>query len=195
MQEISEIVEAFANGMTTVDATRPVAINVRSKNPYKPGIGPHTERQTVRSVSETFSHTIQFELEVPYPDAPRSKCDIVIRAPEEWSIEIKMLRFMGDNGKPNDNILMHIPSPYPAHRSAVTDTDKLHGSELPGRKGIIIYGYDYEAWPMDPAIDAFETLVMRRLVLSKRSEARTGALIHPVHTQGRVFGWEILGAA
>jgi len=27
---------------------------------------------------------------------------------------------MGDNGKPNDNMLMHILSPYPAHRSALT---------------------------------------------------------------------------
>jgi hypothetical protein len=36
-----------------------------------------------------------------------------------------MLRLMGDNGKPNDNMLMHILSPYPAHRSAVTDCAKL----------------------------------------------------------------------
>ena len=28
--------------------------------------------------------------------------------------EVKMLRLMGDNGKPNDNMLMHILSPYPA---------------------------------------------------------------------------------
>ena len=32
-----------------------------------------------------------------------------------------MLRFMGDNGKLNDNIVMHILSPYPEHRSALTD--------------------------------------------------------------------------
>jgi hypothetical protein len=31
----------------------------------------------------------------------------------EWAIEIKMPRLMGDNGKPNDNMLMHILSPYP----------------------------------------------------------------------------------
>ena len=28
-----------------------------------------------------------------------------------------------------------------------------------GWEGIIIYGYEYEKWPMDPAISAFETLV------------------------------------
>jgi hypothetical protein len=42
-------------------------------------------------------------------------------APWEWAIEVKMLRFMGDNGKLNDNIVMHILSPYPEHRSALTD--------------------------------------------------------------------------
>jgi hypothetical protein len=36
-----------------------------------------------------------------------------------------MLRLMGDNGKPNDNMLMHILSPYPSHRSALTDCQKL----------------------------------------------------------------------
>jgi len=195
MLNIGELVAAFAEGMTTADAKRPVAINVRSKMPYRPGIGPHTERQTVQLVSETFPHRIEFDLEVPYPDSPRSKCDIVIRSPEAWSIEVKMLRFMGDNGKPNDNILMHILSPYPAHRSALTDAGKLYESALPGRKGIIIYGYDYDQWPMDPAIEAFETLVSLHYDLSGRSEAATGRLIHPIHTRGRVFGWEIAGRA
>lgn len=67
-----------------------------------------------------------------------------------------MLRMLGDNGKPNDNILMHILSPYPAHRSALTGCTKLLESGLPGRKAIIIFGYEYEDWPMTPAINAFE---------------------------------------
>lgn len=32
---------------------------------------------------------------------------------------------LGDNGKPNDNMIMHILSPYPDHRSALTDCSKL----------------------------------------------------------------------
>ena len=39
-----------------------------------------------------------------------------------------MMRLMGDNGKPNDNILTHILSPYPAQRSAITDCRKLAAS-------------------------------------------------------------------
>ena len=54
-----------------------------------------------------------------------------------------MLRLMGDNGKPNDNMLMHILSPYPNNRSALTDCVKLLESGLPGRKAVVIYGFDY----------------------------------------------------
>jgi hypothetical protein len=34
-----------------------------------------------------------------------------------------MLRLLGDNGKLNDNMLMHVLSPYQAHRSALTDCE------------------------------------------------------------------------
>jgi hypothetical protein len=67
-------------------------------------------------------------------------------APWEWAIEVKMLRFMGDNGKLNDNIVMHILSPYPEHRSALTDCTKLVTSQLGVHKAIMIYGYDYPGW-------------------------------------------------
>jgi hypothetical protein len=99
---------------------------------------------------------------------------------------------MGDNGKPNDNMLMHILSPYPAHRSAVTDCVKLAESGFDGRKGVVIFGYDYDAWPMDPAVDAFEALASRTSKLSGRVVASFEGLVHPVHQRGRVFGWELL---
>jgi hypothetical protein len=120
------------------------------------------------------------------------KCDLVVRiGPEQWAVEIKMLRFMGDNGKPNDNILMHILSPYPAHRSALTDTIKLAASGFPGRHAVVIYGYDYPGWSMDPAIDAFEALANRWVILGSRASATFDGLVHPIHREGRVFGWEI----
>lgn len=58
-----------------------------------------------------------------------------------------MLRMFGDNGKLNDNMLMHVLSPYPAHRSALTDCQKLVRSALPGRKAIVVFGYGYNDWP------------------------------------------------
>jgi hypothetical protein len=44
------------------------------------------------------------------------------------AVEVKMLRLMGDNGKPNDNMLMHILSPYPDDNSALTDCQRLAAS-------------------------------------------------------------------
>jgi hypothetical protein len=73
-------------------------------------------------------------------------------------VEGKLLRLKGDNGKPNDNMLMHIVSPYPQHRSALTDCIKLINSQLPGVKVVTIIGYSYPDLPLEPAIRAFETL-------------------------------------
>jgi hypothetical protein len=71
-----------------------------------------------------------FQTGVPYPNAPHQKYDLLISPSDSrsWVIEVKMLRFMGHNGKPNDNILMHILAPYPKHRSVLTDSQKLVGS-------------------------------------------------------------------
>ncbi|HYO04762.1 MAG TPA: hypothetical protein VET27_23965 [Mycobacterium sp.] len=98
---------------------------------------------------------------------------------------------LGDNGAPNDAMLKHILSPYPAHHSAVTDCAKLIASGIEARKGILIFGYDHEKWPMDPAIEAFEMLAARRVNLTRAAPAALSDLIHPVHKKGRVFGWEI----
>ena len=130
---------------------------------------------------------------VPYPGASRQKCDLCIGIGLnwEWATEVKMLRLMGDNGKPNDNMLMHILSPYPNDRSALTDCGKLLEAGFPGRKAILIYGFDYLNLPMDPAIEAFETLARQRIDLGARCLASYADLVHPVHQGGRVFGWEI----
>ena len=195
------IVKDFADAIAAVDATHPVALNQRTGVPYQPGIGPHTESLTTKLVVEKLAERDHFwasnRLGVSYGDGSRQACDLCLgtEGAWDWAIEIKMLRLMGDNGKTNDNILMHILSPYPAQRSALTDCEKLVGVALGRRKAVVIYGYDYPGWPMDPVIDAFEALAARRVKLSPRAEAGFKDLIHPVHQEGRVFGWELLGSA
>jgi hypothetical protein len=130
---------------------------------------------------------------VPYPNMPRQKCDLLI-APSDgrlWAIEVKVLRLMGDNGKPNDNMLMHILSPYPKHRSALTDCQKLLGSGFEQPCALLIYGYDYDDWPMELAVEAFEQLARYKVQLGTRHFASFNGLIHPVHQRGGVFVWEI----
>jgi hypothetical protein len=196
---LGEIVADFADGMIHADARRPVAVNMRSKQQFQPGIGPHSEAQTVELVMAelpTLKPDLYVEtvgLAVPYPELPRQRCDLCFGRPKawDWAVEVKMLRILGDNGKANDNILMHIFSPYPAHRSAVTDCSKLAATSLASKRAILIYGYDAKGWPLEPAIDAFEVLASRRVRLGTRQRADFSGLVHPVHASGRVYGWEI----
>jgi hypothetical protein len=137
------------------------------------------------------------EFGVPYPGASGQRCDLLLggRVESLWAIEVKMLRFFGDNGKLNDNILMHILSPYPEHRSALTDCEKLVSSECRADKAVLIFGYDYPGWPMDPAIDSFELLAGQRVPLGERMTAGYTGLIHPIHREGRVFAWQLSASA
>jgi len=66
-------------------------------------------------------------------------------------------------------------------RGAVVFEEHLH-----------IYGYEYEGWPMEPAIEAFEVLARERVVLGDRHSASFQGLVHPVHKQGQVVAWELL---
>ena len=119
-------------------------------------------------------------------------CDARVTTAEgELFLEGKLLRLKGDNGKPNDNMLMHILSPYPKHHSALTDCIKLNGSGFPGSKAIVILGYSYDDLPLEPAIAAFETLAKAMVALGKRHEANFSGLCHPVHREGKVLAWQI----
>src|SRR6267142_6737773 len=156
MLELEDIVADVATVIKRIDARRPQAANARTGAVYQPGIGPHPETQAVDLVVaelQVFAPTRyagRLHTDVPYPGSSRQKCDLCIgTSPDwEWAVEVKMLRMMGDNGKPNDNMLMHILAPYPKDRSALTDCDKLLESGLNGRKAILIYGFDYPELPM-----------------------------------------------
>ena len=196
--DLQTITSDFADAIELADAKRPQAVNIRSKIAFQPGIGPHSESATVEHVMRELAVTKaelyrNYSLGVRYPTNPRWKCDLCLGAEPvwDWAIEVKMARFVGDNGKDNDNILMHILSPYPSHRSALTDCQKLHQSGFKGSKAVLIYGFDHDAWPLDPAIEAFEALAATKVKLGSRQTSSFSGLIHPVHTKGRVFAWEI----
>lgn len=198
--DLNLLVSDFAWGLVMADSKRPVASSMRSKAQFKAGIGPHTEAQTIDLVTAELKQACPerygaFSTGVSYPDAARQKCDLCIGcAPDwQWVAEVKMLRLLGDNGKLNDNMLMHILSPYPEHRSALTDCDKLIRSGFHGRKAVVIYGFECARSPLEPAIQAFEILAHHHFELSERSSAHFSGLVHPVHREGRVFGWEVRG--
>lgn len=196
--ELGELVEDFATAIESVDARRPQAVNQRSKVPYQPGIGPHTEAGTVALVMGELATTnphmyASHALGVPYPGASRQKCDLCLgTSPSwQWAIEVKMIRMLGDNGKANDNLPTHMLSPYPSHRSALTDCVKLVESGLGDREAILMYGYDSDEFPVMDLIDAFTTLARERVHLGPMAHANFGGLIHPVHQRGVVVAWEL----
>lgn len=196
-----KLIRDLGESIKRIDSRRPQAANMRTGEKYQPGIGPHPETQAVDLMAAELlavdpgAYESRVHLDVPYPGSSRQKCDLCLGiAPKwEWCIEVKMLRLMGDNGKPNDNMLMHILSPYAKDRSALTDCTKLLESGFAGRKAVVIYGFDYPGVPMDPAIEAFELLARSIRKLSARAEATYAELVHPVHVAGRVFGWEVVG--
>jgi hypothetical protein len=193
---LEEIVRDFAAGMKAADAKRPVAQSARSQRTYLPGLGPFSEALTVKLVMNELQQMYleryrNCALEVSYPEQSRSKCDLCIGTAPcwDWAIEVKMLRLLGDNGLPNDNMLMHILSPYAEHHSALTDCEKLVASALMGKKAILIYGYECKQRPMECAIAAFEKLA--GLDPANRFYASADGLIHPVHQHARVFAWSL----
>jgi hypothetical protein len=188
---------SLACAVRTVDARMPVAVNKRTGISFGAGLGPHSEIETFRLIVDEARAVdpgwfIEAVFGIPYPNNPQQKCDLKVTSPAGGLfVEGKLLRLKGDNGKPNDNMLMHILSPYAQHRSALTDCTKLAKSQLPGTKAIIILGYGYEDLPLEPAIRAFEMLAGREARLGKRHEAQFGNLIHPVHRQGSIFAWSL----
>lgn len=139
---LAELVRDFAVGIQAVDSLAPIASSSRTGVSYQPGIGPHTEAQTIKLVMAHLADTDperygSYRLGVSYADGTRQACDLCLGSPGtwEWAAEVKMLRLMGDNGKLNDNMVMHILSPYPAHRSALTDCTKLLASQLGTQRG------------------------------------------------------------
>lgn len=197
LMNLGEFVNSFAVGMKTADTQGPVAVGARSREPYLPGIGPHSESETITLAIEhgpfaRLRSSGYARREVSYPSVARTKCDIVVdEGPDSWAIEVKMLRMMGNNGRVNDNLMTHILSPYPRQHSAVTDCTKLLRSGFEGHKAIVIFGYDYLDYPMRPAIDAFELLASQRVKLTPTEVSHIEDLIHPVHSKGAVYGWEI----
>lgn len=197
MTELARLVEDFAVGLEGADHKYPQAVGARTGRAYQAGIGPHTEAQTLALVADELVNLngaySAHSFGVPYPRASRQRCDWCLGSGPgwDWIIEVKLLRLFGDNAKLNDNMVMHILSPYPAHRSALTDCEKLADSGFQGRMAIMIFGFDYDGWSMTPAIEAFETLARQKVRLGSRHVAQFDNLVHPVHRRGRVFAWEL----
>ena len=175
-------------------AKRIKCVDSKSKhiNPkYGKGIGPFSEPQTIKKVLSEFPagwNGCKFKQEVDYTSGER--CDLCIETDNQKKlfIEIKMMRLKRANGGIENNNIAHILSPYSKHRSALTDIQKLRDSRFKGDKAIVIYGYDYDEYPMSILINCFEKLAGSQLESPKYSYYFKD-LVHDIHKRGQVHGW------
>lgn len=192
--DLDELVRAVAIAIETVDARCPAYVT-HSGREYQAGLGPYPENKAMRLVVDELRDTAavacgQF---IPYPAAVRQKCDLWVGDPLEWVVEVKMGRFRGDNGKPDDTGIKDLISPFRADRSALIDGVKLAESEFSSRKAVLVYGFDDPERPLKDAVEALDVLLQRRVTVGLRCEASLAGLRHPVFQSGRVVAWEIRG--
>ena len=195
--DISQIVQDFATAFKAIDTAAPQG---QSKTrTYRPGIGPLTEDVAVKSALDF----LKLDKPESYGDASTSslypytrlRCDLVL--PSRWAIEFKLIRPYGDNGMEAEHWSENVLHPYLGTTSAIGDCMKLSSLEIAPRKGVIVFGYEHTPpqIALEPAIRAFEVIAkdVMQIRLSNRHTAEFKYLIHPIHQQGKVYGWEILG--
>jgi hypothetical protein len=195
MVALPQFVSDCARGMKFADALGPVS------KKWKPGIGPHDERDVVRLVMDELKATWpdrydRYVLEAAYPESSQS-CDLCIGEPPafEWAMEFRPFRMRGDNGQlpTGRDDVSKLLSPFAVQRSALTDCTKLAQSRLGEHKAIVIYAYEWDDLSSVEVIETFEFAASKRVQLGGRTQASFSGLMHPVHQHGTVYGWELVG--
>lgn len=189
--DLETIIRDFSEALFRVDSRCPVC------KEFMPGIGPFGEKQGVQMAFD--------EMRIMRPGAydnaePRklggcsSPTDIVID--EDWALEIKVARPYGNNGELEGHWIQNVLYPYRGNYSMLGDGMKLRDAEFPGRKAIIVYGFEHPEpqTELETAIRAFELVASKviGLQLSDRIERRSSGLVHPVHANMIVAGWEVM---
>ncbi len=178
------IVTRFAEALKAIDSSREPHKN------FQPGVGPYGEPQVIRKSLEY--------LKEKYPEefgSGKTKREPDVLIPKRWALEFKIVRPFGDNGKPAEHWSENLLHPYEGNISALGDCLKLQRSRLEERKGIVVFVYEHTPPVIDlrVLIQSFELIAKEvlRVKLGPRSEAQLKDLVHPVHQQATVYGWEI----
>jgi hypothetical protein len=157
--ELTDILARFSEGLLFVDRnTTHVSKNARTGETYLPGVKTMSERKFVEELvawwrstyAKDFNPNSAIDTEVPYPNIPRANCDLVLSSDgsalenPEWSIEVKHIALVGNNGKNNDFGVAKILSPYLKDRSLVHDIYRLRDSGIGKRQAVIGYCFSYD---------------------------------------------------
>ena len=181
---LNHVLEDIANSLVEIDAS-----GVPHSH-FQPGVGPYGEPQVVKLIANRLNGLEGYVNKVATKRTP----DLLISG--TWAIEYKIARPFGDNGKPAENWSVNLLHPYPGNTSLLGDCMKLAPLRGPERKAAVAIGYEHTppVINLDALLASFE--VVARQVLSVRLGYRVETtrlgLVHPVHQQLRVCGWEVL---
>lgn len=188
MPELSlgDLVNDVADSLVAVDRSGV------SHKAFKRGIGPFGEAEAVRAVLANLKNAQP----LVYGSAVvKRKPDLLI--PNEWAVELKIIRPYGDNDKPAEHWSQNVLHPYEGNTSSLGDCLKLLNSSFLERKAVIVFGFEHSPplISLEPAMKSFELIAREvvRLDLSPRVEVLRFGLIHSVHQQLRVYGYEVIG--
>lgn len=153
-------------------------------------MGPYGEPQVLKQLVKYLSKSYpEF-----YKDA-KTKREPDVLIPGRWALEFKIVRPFGDNGKEAEHWSQNLIHPYEGNVSSIGDAIKLLKSDLEERKGIIVITYEHNPpiIPVDILVDCFEYIALKivEVPLCIRHTIKIKNLIHPVHQQGTVYGWEL----
>lgn len=163
--------------------------------PYCPGIGPCDENLLVKKIADKLNSKKYHKVSVDATGHP----DMQIEG--SWALEFKIVRPYNDNGKEADNWSVKLIHPYEGNKSMLGDCLKLLNLKLPlqEKKGVIALAFQPNDNPPEtqvlPLIEVFELIAKKimRIKLGPRITENRKNLIHPVHQQMIVYGWEVKG--
>lgn len=182
--EFLPVITDIADILVVIDSSR-----VPFKS-FQAGVGPYGEPQLVRLIAD------HLNLMDPYRGlvATKRTPDLLVKG--EWSLEFKIARPFGDNGKQAENWSVNLLHPYEGNVSVIGDCFKLLALGGTERKGAVVIGYEHTPpqISLTPLFAAFEAIAkdVVKVSLGSRVEVLRSGLIHPVHQQLRVAGWEVL---
>jgi len=123
--------------------------------------------------------------------------DLLIRG--AWAVEFKLVRPFGDDGKEAENWSVNLLHPYEGNVSAIGDCLKLECLDCAERKAVLAIGYEHTPprISLAPLFAAFEVVArdVMGISLSQCAQVTRLGLVHPVHQQLLVAGWEVLKRA
>jgi len=156
--ELATIVDRFAEGLKAVDySTQKETKNDRTGETYLPGVKTLREKSFVEELMNWWieAYPTDFDpkggikVEVDYVGLPRAKCDLILSSDgsdlvqPEWSIEVKHIALVGNNGKNNDYGPQKILSPYLKDRSLIHDIERLRKHGMGKKRAVIGYSFAY----------------------------------------------------